>query len=430
MTYFQEILLLFLGVIGIFVIAFEHRARRKLQEEELRFRQKQHEEAVEERKERREWLISETFRLKEVSAFLAENIAAELRNNISWAADALERAKLKSRSQTLFGERLGHFRDEKEHIAEHFIPLLLKRCKAYVESGRKVYLLVDSGTTLYTFFERIGRATVRLYENRELWIDKMVLVTNNLPGVDTLIEAGRINPNNRYSRLAINCELLPGVPLPIYSAVTGGQTEEALMRLKAIAGSDAVFIGLVTGNWIRLRRSTPACPIPLARGAGHLEFKQIMINNSDEVYVVTPLGKLFVNVPPEEVNVGLEYSESHPDPDRQPYREVNISDEKAKFVKIVSTSRSRGRILYDLSTRVRAILDADHFVRDQFPCAQAENVPHILFPFDRLPDDFYLQEEIEFPHSNTRREEFLTKFFFVSFPETRNASRAKDNYRQ
>lgn len=128
------------------------------------------------------------------------------------------------------------------------------------------------------------------------------------------MESGRINPSNRYSDLAIKCHLLPGVPLPIYSTVTGLETNEALERLRKKAGDNAFFIGLVTGNWIRLRRSDPPCPVPLARGLGHRKFKQVLINQSDEVYVVTPLGKILVKVPPDEVNKPWDTARKIPPP--------------------------------------------------------------------------------------------------------------------
>jgi len=411
------IITLLLGAIGVFMLANELRLRRILQQRNLHFQEKQFEEEKKDREERREWLQRETVRTTQVSELLASNIATQLKGDVKWAFEALERAKLTPHAQTLFADRLGHFREEKEYLADCFIPLLLRRCKRLVESGHSVYLLIDSGTTLYPILDRLGRASVLCYENNEDWIKKLALITNNLVGIEALFESGIVNPHHRYSSLAVKCHLLPGVPLPIYSAVTGQETNDAIRRLRDNASNNTLFIGLTTGNWIRLRRSTPFCPVPLARGAGHLEFKQTLIDSSDEIYVVTPLGKIFVGIPPEAINVALGFSEGHPDPDKQPYVEVKISDEKAEYVNIVTTSRVHGRVLSELSTRVNALLDLNDQIIEQFPIASSTDKLHIAFPFDMLPEKRYLQIETEFPHPHTRREDFMREFFFASLSE-------------
>ena len=354
---------------------------------------------------------------------VANEIVKQLRS------EPLAQAKPAQPSLSLFDERKLHFHEEKQHLADHFIPVLLARCKAYAESGKQVHLIIDSGTTLFPFFQRLGEATARAYRNRETWIDQLFLETNNIPGVQSLMEAGRINSNNRYSPIAINCDLLPGVPLPVYSALTGKKTVAALCKSREEAGDNAVFITLSTGNWIRLRRSTPICPIPLARGTGHLEFKQALIDYSDEIFVVTPLAKVFVDVPPGDVNAALEFSEKQTEPDLQPYFEVKIDDEKAAHVKMVSTCRGSGCVLSNHSTRVRALLGTDTLdlgaVLKQFHDKPIQELPHLIFPFENIPNDWFLQIATEFPHSQTRNETFMQKFFFVPQVPRQPQSKAK-----
>jgi hypothetical protein len=352
---------------------------------------------------------------------IAADIVTELKRDVRWATEALEQAKLMPPVQSVFAERLSQFREEKEYLAEQFVPLLLQRCRVFAESGKQVYLIVDSGTTFRPFLGKLGQVAVNCRVNGEQWLDNINIVTNNLPGVATLFETGRLNPNSRYSALAVNCQLLPGVPLPVYSAVAGEETNEALQRLRSKAGDNAVFIGLVTGNWIRLRGTVPICPVPLARGRGHREFKQKLIDNSDEVYAVAPLGKIFIGVQPEDVNKALGFSAAYQDPDRQPYDEVEITNDKAAFVKIVTTYRGPGYVLSELSTRVRAYTDsldaqniAYHLKR--FSKASVLDIPHILFPFNKLPQDWFLQIETEFPRNHTRNDTFMRQFFFAGTP--------------
>lgn len=419
----------FVGFLTLAFLIHELRVRSSLQKDQLDFekerleiekeiRSKRIQEEERERKERKEWLDRETIRITRLSDEIGEQVADKLKKDVKWASESLERAKIKPRAQSLFADRIGHFRDEKKFLADSFVPHLLSRCKTLVGEGFKVYVVIDSGTTLYSFFENIGRETVRCYENKEAWINNLFIATNNLPGIDNIMESGRISPGNRYSDLAVKCHLLPGVPLPIYSTVTGDETNEALERLKKNAGENAFFIGLVTGNWIRLRRNDPPCPVPLARGLGHRKFKQVLIDQSDEIYVVTPLGKILVKVPPDEVNKALGYSEENTAPDRKPYHEVKIDREKAKFVKIVTTSRNSNRILHQLSQTVNIVIGDENICNG---LVRPLTLPqHLIFPFDDLPDKEFQEFEVEFPHPHTRKDDFIKKFFYVDALVRRN----------
>lgn len=395
------------ALLGVFIIWYEGRLR-------LGFEKEKFAEEKEERRERREFLEREAITLRGVSSLLADQVAEQLVGDTKWASEALERAKLGPHAKTLFGERVGHFHDEKDYLAEKFLPHLLRRCRALVESGNEVKLLIDSGTTLYPLLTQLGHAAVRAHENREKWIEKVEVVTNNLPGMEALMDSGRSNPNNRYSPLAIKCQLLPGAPLPVYSALTGKKAEEAIANLKSESDpTKTVFIGLVTGNWIRLRRTQPVCPVPMARGEGHKAFKEALVNASDEVYVIATLGKVFFQFSLHEVNRALGFKEEHADPDRKPYEEVTIDDAKASHVKLVTTSREQGRVLFQLSVKVQATIDSHSETLTEYVDQNIPPPDNYIFPFDQLPANWYLELETEFPHQATRGFEFTEKYFFV-----------------
>ena len=401
------------AAVGLLILANESRLKRELHEDQLRLNREIFEAE-------REALRSEADNLRGLSNKLAAMVTAKMSTDTHWASEALERAKLGGFGKTLFGERVGHFTAEKEQLAEQFLPLLLERCHHLLNSGKRhIYLLIDSGTTLYPLFQQLGRAAVRLRENQQNWIDGVRIVTNNLPGMESLMDVGRRNPNNRYSDLAINCQLLPGVPLPVYSAVTGELATAALADLKAGADTEHdVFIAIVTGNWIRVRRTPPLCPIPLARGTGHREFKQALIDCSDEIYVVGSLGKLFIEQPLEDVNRALDLDEKHVDPEKQPYGEVNITDVVARQVKLVTTSRAAGRVLHPLSDRVQwALSYAGDRELQRFPNAIMPDVPHLFFPFSPRLANWYEELRMEFPHEATRRAGVPEKYFYVQTPE-------------
>jgi hypothetical protein len=201
----------------------------------------------------------------------------------------------------------------------------------------------------------------------------------------------------------------------VFSAILGPKAVEAVRRLKEEHGDNAVIISLITGNWIRLRRSDPRCPIPLVRGWGHKEFKQAVINNSDEIYVISPLGKIFCDVPVAEVNEALHFSPNATDPDREAYDDVDIGDDVACRTKLISTFRNSGRLLYAHSNWIEGSLGA---VRESefgtFLNKECVDIPHLMLPFEDLPGDRRDEIALEFPHSHTRNPQFRGRYFHVT----------------
>jgi hypothetical protein len=361
--------------------------------------------------------------VERISSLIKDNLSDASEITKQMVSDAVSQLDLKmqmlgdpsAQMGSLFEERMSHFFGEKNFLAERFLPLLLRRCRAFAEEGREVYLLIDSGTTLYPFFEKLGKATVQAKQNQEKWVENLYVETNNLPGVEMLTRVGRVNYHNRYSPLAVKCELLPGTPLPVYAAPTGKKTNAALEQLRKDANSKAVFIALTTGNWVRIRRRSPMCPVPLARGRGHLDFKQALVECSDEIYVISPLGKIFTELSHEDVNEALGFEEGQLNPEKQSYNEVEINDEKARSVKLVSTYRSDSAALHAHSIKIRIILGMDHVKKDSSGGGGFFKVPigdmeHIVLPYDNLPSDPVLQLDIEFPHEHTHDPDFMRKF--------------------
>jgi hypothetical protein len=361
-------------------------------------------------------------RFSEPSAELAEHVAQQLVANPTWAHRALEAAKLLPYTNTLFGERSQHFRAEKEVLAAQFTPYLLRRCESLAADTRHVVLLVDAGTTLYPFFELLGKETMERWQKGAKWLERFHLATNNLPGLEQLIKTGRRAPWDRYSKLAIeNCYLLPGVPMPIFAAVAGEDTNEAIRKLKARhiqteGAAEVTFVALVVGNWVRIRGTVPRCPVPMARGAEHLAVKQTLVENADEVFVVSPLGKVFVGYSNEDINRALGFTSGHRDLEKASYEEVQIG-ENARRVKLVGTTRAEGRLLHRHSNRTEDALTIGVSERvptiDAFAEAKIEEVPHLLFPFGTLPHSRVEEFLVEFPHDHTRHSRQILEMFSV-----------------
>ncbi len=394
-AFLQYIHTVILGILGLTILHIDMQKKQNIMKQELDFKKKIYED-------QKGYIAEELKIIKPISVTIASAIIKHLQTDTNWASDALEKAKLGLKNPTLFADRLTHFRSEKEFLANQFVPLLLKRCKNIIlESNQKIYIILDSGTTIYPFFKKLADELIRYSENGETWLKNIEFVTNNLPGIDIFMNDARVNPNSRYSELVVKCHLLPGVPMPIYSAVAGRETNLALKRLKEeSAGENPLFIGLVTGNWVRVRRSEPRCPLPLARGDGHLDFKQEIFDYCNEIYVISPLGKITRDVPPNRVNEVLEYTNEN-DLDRKPYNEIKI-EEKAKVVKLVSTSRSNGYLLSAHSNWLCGYLNIDcNFLNNNlFINSRIDDCPHLVFRYEFRKDE--KETELEFPHKHQR----------------------------
>lgn len=312
-------------------------------------------------------------------------------------------------------------------MASRFTPYLFKRCEAIVEGGKKhVYLFIDAGTTLFPFFRIIGQETAKLWQRNSEWLKYFHLITNNLPGVDQLMQTGRQTQYGRYSKLAIpDCQLLPGEPLPIFASVAGEITDKTIydIRKKALNADDTnqpIFIALVVGNWIRIRRTRPRCPVPMGRGTEHLRVKEALIKNADEVFVISPLGKVFVNQTNAAVKEALGFSPTSKDLEKASYDELLINNEQASNIRLISTTRSVNRILHRHSNRLEDALD-ENFKReideDIFANSKIADLPHLLFPFTKLPGNLFEEFEIEFPHYHTRTKQKLLDMFSVDLFE-------------
>jgi hypothetical protein len=406
------------AVIGVMLLRQEVQLRRELHEKELDLNEKRFAAEQADREARRQLFNEESSNIRDISRPLSKDISENLAKDSRWASEAMERAKLGAHGQTVFGERVGHFLDEKNFLAEMFTTMILARCAKLSERVDRVYLVIDSGTTLYPFFGSIGEEIVRRRENRETWIDKLEIVTNNLPGVEALIASGRRNPRNRFSPLEVKCQLLPGEPLPVYAAVTGESTVSALHWLRGHAKS-SYFLALMTGNWLRIGPRGLRCPLALARGKGHLDFKQALIECANETFVVTPLGKIWVKADLAHINDSLGLATNHRDLDKQAYEEVTIRPEIAERVKLVSTSRGQDRVLSSLYHHLEIALQLDPS-EEGYDFATTDKLNHVLLPGfdDKLPHDWGKELATEFPHRREQRHVREHDFFVPQQPPT------------
>ncbi|HLP61707.1 MAG TPA: AAA family ATPase, partial [Candidatus Deferrimicrobium sp.] len=89
--------------------------KQKIQKADLEFRKKQFDEEKESREEQKKWLEENTVNLSKVSNILSQNIAQDLKKDITWATETLEKAKIGLQS------RLYVIIDEYDNFANQLI---------------------------------------------------------------------------------------------------------------------------------------------------------------------------------------------------------------------------------------------------------------------------------------------------------------------
>jgi len=397
-------------------------------------------------------------RLERDSENLAAAVADQLRRKHDWAKQAILQAQMgPAGAAWVFGERLEHFADEKEFMAERFGAWLVERCLNRIhrtsrgrqvsdrggvsamppgdEPRPEVILILDSGTTMEALFRRL----VALFVNPPK-IQNIMVVTNNIPAVECYLRACRpeANPQDTLPsehlplRDRVTCMMLAGKALPDYAACTGPRAIKMLEDIRR-QYPEALCIGLTTGNWVRLATRTPGpgsadmrevptyYPVPMARGEGHREFKEALIRNSEEIYLLAPSGKCFGNVSAAAANHAWGFTNDDPDPKRHCYRDAAIavsedpSQDFSRRIRLVSTKRAPGQVLDRHATLLSVVLGAPSEASlDQKAVKDLTDVPHLFYLFNKfssLPRERELL--IEVPHKYARDPAFMREFLHI-----------------
>jgi hypothetical protein len=375
--------------------------------------------------------------LREYRSDLAEAVAAHIRTHTEWISETLLDMELLLEGTSIFARRTEHFRKEKIYLARQFIPWLLKRIFSYIDKGYKVYLVIDSGTSLYWVFRRLERDLTRIIQQdaAELKNPEMfVILTNNTAGANSYVSASNIevSADARGSVLSekVKCHVLGGQIVTRYAALLGPQTVSALENAKqqAIREGDGKvkFIGLLVGQWVRIAEDEPRQPIALARGFGQREFKLEMIRRCDETFLLSPLGKVFA-MPYERIRDGLGadaaqrfYVDVAPEAkDNWTKEQCADFQEKSRGIRLVTTTRRTSKsILYSHSkmilgiygTRIKNGAELEKLADTDFSA-----LPQCFYEFDELENETEERQcEIEFPHVPEVPMNFMREAFSVT----------------
>jgi hypothetical protein len=391
---------------------------------------------------------SDRVEIDHATQLLATAVRDQLSRDTTWATEAIIAAGMGLPGTTVFNRRIGHFSSEKQELGRRLAQWILLRAINYADRGQKVFLVCDSGTTVFWLLNALGEVIETHFSkpNRKAnTIENVSIVTNNIPGAESFVTyaaAHKLDSGRKRICDVVKCRLLGGIFLPEYVAVTGKDTNrdlETLAKEERLASqtklkvrgetgkAGAVFIGITTGNWIAIGLEDKL-PHLLARGLGHGAFKETLLKTCDETFVIGPLGKVLLQgddakdlqAEVNNLNKLLKYSPKATDPQELSYELVPMSPDKSDCIKLVSTLRAKESILRDHSALVRKrlgepmTLDLSDTKMVDLSAARISAVRHLIFPFDPFfGETFETQLENELPHARTREPEVRGKLFLI-----------------
>ncbi len=317
-------------------------------------------------------------------------LSVTIKKNISWPLDRVRRdlhQVLGDRPPTIFDERRHHFPVEKilliDTLVRHVLPTRISE-----ELGRRkgtnpqVDIFVDSGTTLESFFPILKRYGFGRKIADPIAI-KIQIHTNNLSGVD---QFGR-EPSHEISQEQLH--LFGGIPMLKYRAVA---SDETIKQVAAVASkssdSNGLTVGIVTANWILVGPGYDRIVL-CSSEKQHLNFKRAVVEASDILIVVSPLGKLLKLQDIETLNEILEM----PNPlyDGIELDKVNGRTRNRENTFLLTTLRSRkDSVLFPHSANLKNPISA---ARSDFTLETGL----ARLNYDP-PGDAQSQREIEMPH--------------------------------
>ncbi len=246
-------------------------------------------------------------------------------------------------------KRKSHFTEEKHKLAEVLVDIILpKLIDEIIQNDiqnedsklNKINIILDAGSTITPVFNYLIKHKI----TKDSHNIKLQFYTNNLAGIDEL------HKENIYSSGSItrdNIILIGGTPYHQYRANIGSYTQEFLINLDEREKQDKPpnkTIGIVTSNWFKGGAALETLSFAV-KGKGHRDFKEKVMEISDFLIVVSPLGKILKI---DDFTLLDRYSD-HPNKSEK-YHELKIPSNKiAKTYLLTSyrTDKTRSPFEYD-----------------------------------------------------------------------------------
>ncbi len=224
--------------------------------------------------------------------------------------------------------RKTHFTAEKDTLGKVLIDEVLPKLLAKIaesSSPSAINVIIDSGTTLSPLFKYLPDCDIKT----KIEVD-VAFHTNNLAGIDELYCVD----SARWRFKETDFFLIDGHPLGRYRATTYEERPHPyLSKLwKESRDNSIVTVGVLTANWILGGSGLNRIAL-CAKGTGHPEFKQEVVDNCDYLVVVAPLGKILRLASVNALNNLVPEKEGF-------YRTIEIPEAKRSATYLLSTFRS------------------------------------------------------------------------------------------
>jgi hypothetical protein len=188
---------------------------------------------------------------------------------------------------SLFSVRAAHYTEEKFAICKRLLHELVHNEK--IAKRKSIYLLIDSGSTLFPVFGLLCDYIRNEHEPYASILRKVHIITNNIPGVQVMITRGR-KGSYVTADTVLDCIVIPGKVEAKYSAILSQEgINHVAYVLKKVREreNDVIVVALLTGNYISIGDGI------LWRGSFHGQMKNALAHCADSIYLLSPLGKVF-----------------------------------------------------------------------------------------------------------------------------------------
>lgn len=271
-------------------------------------------------------------------------------------------------------KRKRHFTSEKDLLGkitvDHALINILGKIRKEKHNSHKIInIIIDSGTTLTPIFKYLPDSDLPKLH------DKTQIHTNNISGIEELF---RVDPS-RWKFKETDFFLIDGNPLGRYRATTYDEIPHPyLAKLWSLQEEKkTINLSIITGNWIMASNGLKELSI-CAKGRGHPEFKRELIEKSDYLLVVAPLGKIL------RINNIETLNDITPEKEKD-YESISIPLSKKDQTTLLTTFRSMNSksVLKDHSQNLQTLMEKGdtfnyHFF-EQMPAFEPRNeseVPH------------------------------------------------------
>ncbi|MFH2065645.1 MAG: hypothetical protein ABIK15_10650 [Pseudomonadota bacterium] len=198
---------------------------------------------------------------------------------------------------------------EKKLLSEVFVektlPKIIRMIRADKPNLTKFNMILDSGSMITHIFRSLADTGIKDFGNET----ELNIYTNNLAGIDAIF-----NHNSKSLNLSEdNIILIGGKPNRTYRNTSGHVAQnylDSIWQENQQLKDKSISLSVVYANWFLMDPSYKRLSIAV-KGRSEYEFKKDLIDNSNYLIIVCPLGKILRIDDTDELNRIMPHSQSN-----------------------------------------------------------------------------------------------------------------------